>query len=414
MLRTQHQVTPGAPLHDELRTLHRASSAGAPELGPRILFFSGGTALRGLSRVLKRYTHRSVHLITPFDSGGSSAQLRHAFAMPAIGDLRSRILALADEGACGNRGIFDVFEHRLPRCSPAGELREELAALASDRHALLSGVPAPMRRTVQSLLAVFVARMPSDFDLRGANIGNLLLVGCFLRQSRDLESALALFSESLAVRGIVRPIVDVDLHLCAELLDRRRVLGQHRITGKESAPIDSPVRRLSLIRSLEDPSPATTAIGDKVRHEIERADLICYPMGSFYSSVIANLLPGGVGRAIAEAACPRVYIPNTGHDPEQSGMSLVDSLETLLAYVRADAGVDTPLSRVVNLVLVDRDPSNYAMRLELEQLERLGVRVISLELVTEASRPHADPRRLAEALLALSDPRRDDARVVAR
>jgi CofD-related protein of GAK system len=399
MLRTHRQVAPEAPLPDRLRVLRHPV---APELGPRILFFSGGSALKALSRVLKRYTHQSVHLITTFDSGGSSAQLRQAFAMPAIGDLRSRILALADEDVPGNRQTCKLFEHRLPRSAPADQLREELAALASDQHALLSGVPEPMRRTIQSLLAVFVRNMPIGFDLGGANIGNLLLVGCFLKQSRDLESALALFSELLAVRGIVRPIVDVDLHLCAELADHARVLGQHRLTGKESAPIDSPVRRLSLIHSLEDPSPVATCIGEKVQREIERADLICYPMGSFYSSVVANLLPGGVGRAIAQAGCPRVYIPNTGHDPEQTGMSLIDSLETLLGYVRADAGADTPLSRVVNLVLLDHDPANYGMRIELTRLERLGVRVISRELVTRASRPHAHPQRLARALLALA------------
>ncbi len=62
----------------------------APELGPRILFFSGGSALNGLCKALKHYTHNSTHLVTPFDSGGSSAELRNAFNMPSIGDLRSR------------------------------------------------------------------------------------------------------------------------------------------------------------------------------------------------------------------------------------------------------------------------------------------------------------------------------------
>ena len=49
-----------------------------PALGPRLVFFTGGTALKGLSRSLTRYTHNSVHLVTPFDSGGSSAALREA------------------------------------------------------------------------------------------------------------------------------------------------------------------------------------------------------------------------------------------------------------------------------------------------------------------------------------------------
>ena len=62
--------------------MSEASSAFCfPPLGPRLVFFTGGTALRDLSRELIRYTHNSVHLVTPFDSGGSSATLRRAFAM---------------------------------------------------------------------------------------------------------------------------------------------------------------------------------------------------------------------------------------------------------------------------------------------------------------------------------------------
>lgn len=394
-----HIISRTVRLPDELRVLR---SARAPELGPRILFFSGGSALRPLGRVLKQYTHNSVHLITAFDSGGSSAQLRHAFAMPAIGDLRNRIVALADESVRGNPQIHRLFGYRLPNSPTPHPLRAELDALVSGEHALVGGIVDPMRRIVQTHLAYFLERMPPDFDLRGANIGNLLLAGGFLSHSRDLESVLVLFSKLLEVRGTVRPIVEDDLHLCADLADESRIVGQHRLTGKAIPPIRSAVRRLSLIRSLDDPSPASVSIGEKVQQSIETADLICYPMGSFYSSVIANLLPRGVGRAIAAAGCPRVYIPNTGHDPEQLGMSLAESVETLWRYARADVSDDLPLSRVVNLVLIDRDPDHYAMRVDVDRLERMGVHVIALDLVSEASHPHIHPQRLTETLLSLT------------
>jgi 2-phospho-L-lactate transferase/gluconeogenesis factor (CofD/UPF0052 family) len=125
-------------------------------------------------------------------------------------------------------------------------------------------------------------------------------------------------------------------------------------------------------------------------------------MGSFYSSVVANLLPGGVGRAIVNASSPRVYIPNTGLDPEQVGMSVADSVEELLRYVRADAGADVPVGRIVNVVLLDRNPRHYGMAVDVDRLTRLGVQVVSLELVAEGSGPHAHPLRLTEALLSLA------------
>ena len=86
----------------------------APELGPSILFFSGGSALNGVSHVLKNYTHNSTHMVTPFDSGGSSAKLRKAFSMPSIGDLRSRQVALANETVTGHPEVYKLFTYRFP------------------------------------------------------------------------------------------------------------------------------------------------------------------------------------------------------------------------------------------------------------------------------------------------------------
>lgn len=55
-----------------------------PDGGSRILFFSGGTALAPVAAELSRHTRNAVHVITTFDSGGSSAELRRAFDMPAV------------------------------------------------------------------------------------------------------------------------------------------------------------------------------------------------------------------------------------------------------------------------------------------------------------------------------------------
>ena len=384
----------------ERQSLPKRSSA--PELGPRIVFLSGGSALRAVSRVLKQYTHNSAHLITTFDSGGSSAQLRRAFAMPAIGDLRNRIVALADETVHGNPHIYRLFTHRLAVDAARSALSRELCDLIAGKHALAINIPEPLHGIVREHLRIFSEHMTEDFDLRGANVGNLLLAGAFLGQSRDLELAVATFSRLLAVRGAVHPIAEADLHLCAELADQSRVIGQHRLTGKQETPISSRVKALTLIRGLHDETPATTSLAEPARRSIEAADLICFPMGSFYSSIVANLLPSGVGRAVAAAPCPRVYVPNTGYDPEQHGMSLVDSIGELLAYVRADAGGDVPISSVVNWLLLDEHTANYGMKIDETELERMGICVLRSNLVTAASHPHVDPQRLTQELLALT------------
>ena len=108
------------------------AASSFPPLGPRLVFFTGGTALRDLSRRLTAHTHNSVHLVTTFDSGGSSAALRRAFAMPAVGDLRNRLLALADS-AVVPASVLEFCARRLPAVGHGPSAARRLAEYA---HAL--------------------------------------------------------------------------------------------------------------------------------------------------------------------------------------------------------------------------------------------------------------------------------------
>ncbi len=128
----------------------------APELGPKILFFSGGSALNGLSQHLKNYTYNSIHLVTPFDSGGSSAKLRQAFDMPAIGDLRSRMMALADETITGHPEVYRLFTYRLPSNQSQKALLQRLMNMVNGKDSLVKDIPNPMRRIIRNLLGFFI------------------------------------------------------------------------------------------------------------------------------------------------------------------------------------------------------------------------------------------------------------------
>lgn len=377
----------------------------APERGPRLLFFSGGSALRPLCRSLKRYTHNSIHLITPFDSGGSSAAIRRAFHVLSVGDIRNRLVALADESALGNPEVHRLFAHRLPRAA-APQLEQDVVALSEGRHPLMAAVPEPMRRTLSTQLRTFIAQAPPDFDFAGANIGNLLLIGAYLSHGRDLEAAIGVISKLLGVRGAVLPTVDADRHLAARLADGRSVLGQHHITGKEAPPLHGRIVELSLVAGLDDPSAVQAPIGDKVRTLIRSsAQLVCYSYGSFYTSLIANLLPSGVGRAIASAPCRKLFVPNLGHDPEQHGMTLDDLVDTLLHYLRKDAGPRTPVSRLLDLVLLDRRFLPPGAEAALPRLSAMGVPAVLADIsepdIEDPEAARIDPERLAQVLVSL-------------
>ena len=183
--------------------------------------------------------------------------------------------------------------------------------MARGRHPLVAQVPDPMRKIIRNHLLSFIDSMPKTFDLRGASLGNLILTAGYLNNRRLFDPVIFTFSQLVKDSGTVRPVVNKYRHLVAELVSGERIVAQHRLTGKEAAPIASAVRCLYLAKNKSDPAPEDVAIRPKMRDLIRSSELICYPVGSFYSSLIANLLPRGVGRAVAGVNCPKIYIPNT-------------------------------------------------------------------------------------------------------
>lgn len=373
-----------------------------PELGPRLLFFSGGSALTELSRELKQYTHNSIHFVSPFDSGGSSAKLRQAFDMPAIGDLRSRLMALADETILGHPEIYQLFSHRLPSDKSQAQLSKQLQQLVGGEHELIGEISDPMRKLICHYLGYFQQAMPADFDLRGASIGNLIIAGGYLNNNEDLEPIVFLFSKLVHVLGNVRTISNDDYHLAATLANNDVVVGQHLITGKEVKPIKSPINEVFLTATLAETKPISTRLRKRNRKLFEQADLICYPPGSFYTSLIANLLPEGVGKAIANNGCPKVYVPNLAEDPEQLGMSLEDAIKQILIYAGKDFAGQAKASDLLNYVLVDSKQGNYSGGIPTEYLKQQGITLIDVKLMNKSSDKCYDEKRLVAALLSLT------------
>ncbi len=377
-----------------------------PELGPKLLFFSGGTALKRASARLVNYTHNSIHVITPFDSGGSSAEIRRAFHMPAVGDIRNRLMALADQSLRGNPEIFALFAHRLPMASAMGAdgegqtpLRRALDLMVRGRHELVARIPDPMRKIVRNHLAMFQQNMPDDFDLSGASIGKLGRGGGYLANRRHLDPVIFMFSNLVQVRGVVRPVVNKNLQLAAELADGTLVVGQHRLTGKQTPRLTSPIARLFISDAAG--RPVEQPIREKMRTLIQEAELICYPMGSFHSSVLANLLPRGVGQAVARAVCPKIYVPSTGEDPECLGLSVADQVERLAGTLMRDApGI--AVCDVLHFVLVDTDHGDYPGGLDLSRIHNLGVEVIDCPLIGYGPCTDIDDRFLVPILLSLA------------
>ncbi|MGE4293883.1 MAG: GAK system CofD-like protein, partial [Desulfovibrio sp.] len=371
-------------------------------LGPRVLFFCGGSALRVSSAELVRYSLNSVHIITPFDSGGSSAILRKAFDMPAVGDIRNRLMALADTSLQGNPEIFDLFAFRFSKTDSPEQLARELESLARGKHRLITCIHDPMRKIIRNHFAEFIARMPKGFDLRGASLGNLVLTAGFLANRKHLDPVIFIFSKLVRVLGLVRPVVNKDLHLAVRLADGTEIIGQHMITGKEAAPLRQCIEDIWTVRGLQDPTPVQAVARRKMKRLLDEAELICFPIGSFFTSVAANLLVTGVGTAVAANGCPKIFVPNTLPDPECVGLGVADLVERLLELLRRDAGAEAPTESLLSAVLVDSKNVSYPGGLDKKKIQSLGVGIIDCPLVHEDGSGKIDAARLVPALLSLT------------
>lgn len=392
-------VTRAVTIPDEMRISRYKKS---PELGPKILFFSGGSALNGVARKLKEYTHNSIHLVSPYDSGGSSAVIRACFDMPAVGDLRSRMLALSDETVLGHPEIQHLFNYRFDKRSRNHTLRKRLATMAAGNDTLTRDIAEPMRTLICTHIGFFLDAMPKQFDLRGASIGNLILVGGYINRDRELDPIISLFSELVNVQGTVRAITEDNYHLAAELADGTQVIGQHQLTGKEAPHITSAIKKLRLSKDLNCMRRVESKLSARSRELIGSAELICYPPGSYYSSLAANLLPYGVSETIAANPCPKVYIPNRGHDPEQHGMRLHDQIDILLARLQGQFEQPVTTATLLNFVLYDSRFNPDGDKIDVDKYRQLGIEVIDTKLVRKNQPDLYDSDRLVKALMSLS------------
>ncbi len=356
--------------------------------------------MNGIARELKRVTHNSTHLITPFDNGGSSRALRDAFDMPALGDLRSRLMALANEDTPDQRAVYRLFKHRLPEVATPATLHNTLSTLVDGTHNLIHDIKGPIKSQIILLLQEFLQTAPNGFDYRGASIGNLILAGSYFRNGRQLETALDDMAQMVGLLGTVKPIADVNMHLAVALADGQMIFGQRHFTGKFAPAITAPIRRMFITDGRHEVSSTKIAMSDAHRDRIEQADLICFPPGSLYSSIIANLLPAGVGRAVAASRARKVYLPSLGSDPETPGMTLCDQIDALLSPMISDTASSHAARQFITDLVCDLSVPQTTCD---EVTQRFGITCHRVPLIS-ANPNRYNPRAVSAKLMDLSAP----------
>jgi uncharacterized cofD-like protein len=214
--------------------------------------FGGGTGLPSLLGGLKNNPWLNVNaVVTMFDSGGSSGQLRDELGVLPPGDILKCALALS--------------------------------------------------RNAREARRVLLARLPTLEHARlGGHTGGNLLLSMMQRYSGDFLDAIDGLRALLGCRGRVWPVSVQAASVCAEYSDGSVTRGEVEVDAAQSS--GRFVRRIW----LEPP----VSIHPAVAKAIGEFDAVIIGPGSFYTSLMPIFLVRGVSEALGQMKGPVILIAN--------------------------------------------------------------------------------------------------------
>lgn len=239
----------------------------------KTVVIGGGTGLSTMLEGLKLYTDKITAIVTVADDGGSSGRLRKDFKMPPPGDVRHCIGALAQ---------------------------------------------------VSPVMKELINFRFSDGEMKGHSWGNITLAA-LNEMSESFEDAVRKFNKLMGVTGMVYPVANEPLTLSAKLADGTVIVGES-IIGSARQGEGKEIQEVYI--TPENPKPVEGAL-----RAIAEADIIVIGPGSLYTSIIPNLLVGGIADEIRKSKAVKLYVCNIMTQPgETDGYDAYRHLEAVEKY----------------------------------------------------------------------------------
>lgn len=233
-----------------------------------IVVIGGGTGQSVILKGLKQIPDVQITtIVTVADDGGSTGRLRRQFHIPAMGDVRNVMCALAEEET--------LFTHLM-------EYRFE----------------------------------GEDEDVGGHNLGNLILTA-LTETEGGFMNAIGEISKILNVKGTILPASTEVITLYARMDDGTVVRGESNIPN-----FGNRIREVFYDHPVEANPEAVEAI--------KNADVIVIGIGSLYTSIIPCLIIQGICDAIRESNAKCYYFCNVMTQPgETDYFSVEDHVDAL-------------------------------------------------------------------------------------
>ena len=220
---------------------------------------------------------KNITAIVPTtDTGSSTGIIRKIFSLPAPGDVRAVLAAMADKK--GSPAILKkLFDYRFNK--------NQFKALPN------------------------------------MALGNLILAAL-----SDIEGSFAraikVSEKLLGVKGKVLPVTTTSTNLKAVLKNGKVVRGEKEVRRPGKPPIEKIF--------LEE----IATLGEGIPRAIREADLIMIGPGCFYTSIIACLLVPGLSALLRQTKAKKVFCCNTTTTPGQTDdFTIVDHVNLITHYL---------------------------------------------------------------------------------
>jgi uncharacterized cofD-like protein len=295
--------------------------------GPHVVALGGGYGLSTTLKALRRYAGEITGIVSVADDGGSSGRLRRAFGIPAPGDLRRCLVALA---ASPESTWAQAFERRFDAA-----------------------------------------------ELLGHPLGNIVIAGL----TSTLGDFGAAIDEALRLLEAVGRVIPATAEPVVLKATFRRFGGPTHRQYSVEGTVEGEVQVGETI-GLTGVSvvPADPAVSDEALQAIVNADQLCIGPGSLFTSVLAVAAIPAIREALSQSTGQKVYISNLSEQhPETTGYTMADHLDALERHgihvdvvlhdpARLPAGTLALPLRVVNAPLADRSGRLHQAELLSEAL----------------------------------------------
>lgn len=264
-------------------------------MSKNVVVIGGGTGVFTVLTGLRDYQYKLSAVVSMADDGGSTGVLREEFGTLPAGDIRRALIALSDSN---KRVLSELFNFRFSENS----------------------------------------------SLHGHSMGNLLLTA-LEKITGDFGSAVDEAVKILNVKGSVIPVTLTPTKLFANLSNGEVVEGETNI--------DIPKHDGSI--KIQDIFLKPEVVGNKKAIDaIKKADAIILGPGDVYTSILPNLMVGGITEAIKNSKAKLIYNVNImtkfGETNDFKASDFVGKMEEHLGKGRIDyvmVNTEKPTGQIV-------------------------------------------------------------------